>query len=205
MTHDLESAGRANVEDHHMLQWPSEAARFREFMARHGVRSYLEVGVGHGRFVVHLLNELPLERVYACDIQRPKIFDRYPQISFFHGDHHSPEYLDWRAGLGHLDMVFIDANHEVGFKKDYEVELQFPSTFIAFHDIANKAYPELSAFWRDEVGGRKWEFTNESETDGFGIPPIVYPYGPWRSQEDYESIYGRSCGIGISMRGGGPL
>ena len=194
---DLERALYELRLSNYMLQWKTELQEFCQFMIHQRIRSFLEIGVATGQLCVFLKDTLCLERVYACDINRSPLLTRRPHIPFYHGDHHGAGYGAWRERIGPIDMVFIDADHKKGFRKDYEIERRFPHRFIAFHDIANPGYPQLCAFWEHDVQGRKRTFVNQDPHIKFGVPPLRYPFGPWKSVEEYEGRYGRCCGIGV--------
>ena len=180
-----------------MMQWKTELEQFCKFMVEQQVRSFLEIGSGSGLLSVFLKCALDLDKVCACDLFKSPLLEAHPEILFFHGDHHGHVYPAWREQRGHIDMVFIDAEHDTGFQNDYQIECKFPHRFIAFHDIANRGYPELSSFWRDEVQGRKQTFVNQDPRIPFGVPPLQYPVGLYQSQEHYERNHGRCCGIGV--------
>lgn len=180
-----------------MLQWPSELDAFLEFMRENQVRSFLEVGALSGRLSLMLRDVLQLEKVAACDFIYSPLLQTAKDVAFFCGNHHDPQYLEWRRVRGHFDMVFIDADHETGFRPDYEIERAFPHRFIAFHDIANRAYPALLRFWQFEVQGRKCEFVNSDRTAKFGVPPVRFPFLSCQTLDEYVEQYGYSCGIGV--------
>jgi len=180
-----------------MLQWPDELQAFLDFMLAHRVSSFLEIGSATGRLTLFVKTALSLRLAAACDVLYPPLLRLRSDIAVFCGDHHAPKYLEWRAALGRVDMVLIDADHETGFRRDYEIERSFPHGFLAFHDIANRAYPALGAFWRDEVEGEKREFVNADVSRGFGVPTIKFPLAQWPTLEDYLAECGPACGIGI--------
>lgn len=179
-----------------MLQWQSELDAFCAFMAANRVRSFLEIGAATGRLSLHLKDTLALDKVAACDMWHSPLL-KAAKVEFFHGDHHDPAYPAWRAQLGHIDMVFIDADHETGFRRDYEIERAFPHSFIGFHDIANKIYPALSQFWEEDVVGEKHTFINTDTSLRFGVPPIAFPFASWPTFEALVADCGYACGIGV--------
>jgi hypothetical protein len=179
-----------------MLQWENELDALVEFMRCHHVRSFLEVGAATGCLSIFLRDTLKLEKIAACDLWFSPLL-KAQRIEFFRGDHHDPAYLEWRARLGHFDMVFIDADHESGFRRDYEIELAFPHTFIGFHDVMNTAYPNLMKFWDTEVEGEKHLFVNTVTSQTFGVPPIQFPFATWPTFDAYVAEFGHACGIGV--------
>lgn len=97
-----------------------------------------------------------------------------------------------------MDMVFIDADHWTGFRRDYEIEQRFPHRFIAFHDVENKRYDALRKFWATEVAGQKVVYSNTDSECLFGFSEVDFPL-PWAlDQAQLEERYGRRCGIGIA-------
>lgn len=179
-----------------ILQWQPELDAFCRFMEARRVRSFLEVGAATGCLSLFLRDALHLGKIAACDLWHSPLL-KAERVEFFHGDHHDAAYLEWRARLGHFDMVFIDANHETGFRRDYEIECRFPHTFIAFHDVANKLYPVLTRFWDTEVRGQKQTFVNIDPSVGFGVPPIQFPFASWQTFDEYLADCGPACGIGV--------
>lgn len=179
-----------------MLQWQTELDGFCDFMATHRVRSFLEIGAATGRLSLYLRERLGLERVAACDLWQSPLL-KAAKVEFFLGDHHDPAYPAWRAALGHVDMVFIDADHETGFRRDYDIERAFPHSFIAFHDIANTAYPALMRFWQHDITGEKHTFINTDTSLQFGVPPVVFPFATWPTADALIAECGHACGIGV--------
>lgn len=195
---DLDKALTANPVSTSMLQWKTEFEEFCRFMLDQNTRSFLEIGAGTAQLSIFVKQALSLDLACACDLYKSPLLEEHPEIPFFHGDHHERRYLEWREALGHIDMILIDADHHTGFREDYFIERRFPHRFIAFHDVANPHYPELCKFWKDEVSGRKQVFVNRDPQIAFGVPPIRYPFGQWRSRHQYERRYGRCCGLGVS-------
>jgi len=180
-----------------MLQWRTELEQFCQFLIDRKVQSFLEIGVGSGQLSVVIKDVLNIGKVYACDVNWPPLLRERGDIPFFHGDHHSASYPAWREALGPVDMVFIDADHECGFRIDYTIELAFPHKYIAFHDVANLAYAVLHEFWNKEVDGNKVTLINTDANIRFGVPELTYPFLNLQSPDELERWFGRSCGIGI--------
>ena len=181
-----------------LFQWKSEFEKLCGFILENKIKSFLEIGVARGGLGLFLKNALKLPRIYGCDLFKPESQEYLQKVEFFHGDHQSLEYLKWRKNIGQIDLVFIDADHEKGFIADYFIEKNFKHKFIAFHDIANVAYPNLCAFWKKEISTSKIEFINTDLKASFGVPEITYPFFEWNSEKDYIEKFGRSCGIGIT-------
>ena len=180
-----------------MFQWRDELEQLCEFITRNGVESYLEIGVGTGQMLLFLRDKVGVRDVYGCDADYPERFHQEP-VNFFHGNHHAKEYLHWREDIGHIDLVFIDANHRHGFRQDFEIERRFPHRYIALHDVSNKGYPDLVAFWEKEVDRKVALIENRLADDGFGVPRLRFPYGNWTTEDDFIRQHGKKCGIGIT-------
>lgn len=156
-------------------------------MRAHKVRSYLEIGVWTGRTVGALHDVLNFERVAACDHgwaeQRGLPIHMHPDVDWLRADSDSEEFLRWREGLGHVDMVLIDANHSYrAVKRDFEINRRFPHRFLAFHDITgfHPATRGVARLWRelkgDPLGGDTVELVRphreigvEHSTMGIGV------------------------------------
>jgi len=176
------------------MQYPRELIPFIQFLIDHNVQSYLEIGIKNGGLITFLADLLPLERIYACDINRPEILDGYPNIEFFQGSSHSWAYRRWRKQLGHIDLVLIDADHTYkGAKKDWRTENTFQNRYIALHDINNPGYPELRKLWIEEIDGEKAEFINDRPEETL----INLTHRESERIERYIKNYGTTCGIGI--------
>ena len=182
---------------HSMLQWKSELEDLCKFIIDNQVKSFLEIGCATGRLAILMKDALPIDSVFACDINAAPLLQNRPDIPFYLGNHCDTEYAEWRNQLGMIDMVFIDADHYSGFRQDYAIECRFPHRYIAFHDVANKAYPELRKFWESEIVGDKVTFLNRDVNCNFGVPEFEYPIHLAKSQEQVDRYFGRTCGIGI--------
>ncbi len=152
-----------------ILQNREELIGLCELIAEHRVRSYLEIGVWTGRLVCALQRLFRFEVVAACDhgwAQRLGLPLHLPaEARFFGGDSDSPAFRIWRSGLGHVDLVLIDANHSYGaVRRDLELNRRYPHRFIALHDITGAN--------RHTVGVRRlWEETTAdgSQAEAFSI------------------------------------
>jgi Methyltransferase domain len=167
--------------DDTILQNREELIRFCEFLERHHVRSYLEIGAWTGR-LINLLHKLfDFEKVACCDAGwAPSIglpFELDPAVDWFKGDSHSQDFKDWRQSLGQIDLVMIDGDHSYeGVKLDFEINRNYPHRFLAFHDIINP-HPQIGVgrLWK-ELEGSKIEFVEphkeinqDFSTMGIGI------------------------------------
>lgn len=172
-----------------ILQNRDEVIALAEFIERHHVRSYLEIGVWTGRLLSALHRIFRFERVAACDhgwAERWGLEIRLPpDVEFFRGDSHSPEYLRWREALGHVDLVFIDANHSRrAVARDFEINRAFPHRFLAFHDIrgTRRGTGGVGRFWRGLREGHKLEILRP-HTD-LGLDHTTMGIGIWSATED---------------------
>jgi hypothetical protein len=164
------------------LQHREEVIGLCAFLETHAVRRYLEVGVWTGRLVTLLHGLFHFDRVAACDhgwaeqcglpIRLP------PDCDFFRGDADSDAFRAWRAGLGAIDLVLIDANHHYkAVRKDFEIARSFPHRFVAFHDItgARRGTEGVARLWK-ELDGHKHEIVAPGSKMGIGIwaasPPV---------------------------------
>ena len=172
-----------------ILQNREEVIGLAEFIETHEVKSYLEIGIWTGRLVSALHTVFDFDRVAAADqgyaktrgmpIHLPK------DAEVFWGDSDSQAFLDWRASLGHIDLVFIDANHsEKAVRRDFEINREFPHRFLAFHDImgTNRWTVGVKRFWESLTEGHKQEICRphaelglETSTMGIGVWSEVLP------------------------------
>jgi len=164
------------------LQNREELLGLCEFIEAQGIRSYLEIGVWTGRTLEALHTLFAFDKVAACDhgwaARRGLPMHLPAEVDWLHADSESQEFLDWRAGLGHIDLVLIDANHSYrAVKRDFETNRRFPHSFLAFHDITgfHPATRGVARLWR-EIEGDKVEIVRphreigvEHSTMGIGI------------------------------------
>jgi hypothetical protein len=145
-----------------ILQNREEVLGLCDFIAAEGVRSYLEIGVWTGRLAAALHRLFAFDLVAACDhgwAEQCGLAIRLPAgARVFRGDSDSAAYLRWRAALGPVDLVFIDANHGYrAVRRDFEINRRFPHRFLAFHDItgARRQTAGVKRFWDELREGRK--------------------------------------------------
>jgi hypothetical protein len=175
-----------------ILQYPYELINFLQFMIDNVVNSYLEIGSAHGHIPLLMRDYFNFTKICACDLN--DLLQGQPNIEFFCGDCYSDDFCQWRRNIGHIDMVMIDASHKRRYvRRDYEREKSLPHRFLAFHDIANKAYPKLSTFWKNEVKGNKLEFINTDPKARL----IIQHAKDNAYMKKYRRKYGHACGIGI--------
>ena len=136
-----------------MLQWRTELEQFCQFMVDRAVQSFLEIGVGSGQLSVLIKDVLNIGKVYACDVNRPPLLRGREDIPFFHGDHHGASYSAWREALGPVDMIFIDADHECGFRLDY-TSIRMLISDLAYRSSHIRSYSyKVRMNWKGGLGG----------------------------------------------------
>ncbi|MFH1464696.1 MAG: class I SAM-dependent methyltransferase [Pseudomonadota bacterium] len=147
-----------------ILQSREELIALCEVMERLGVRSYLEIGAWTGALTRTLQGLFQFEKLAVCDDgwaeRKGLAIHLPPEARFFQGDSASPEFSHWRAGLGHFDLVMIDANHAYrAVRRDFELQRTFPHGLLVFHDItgANRHTAGVRRFWRELREGWKHE------------------------------------------------
>jgi hypothetical protein len=145
-----------------ILQNREEVIRLCELIERQRIRSYLEIGIWTGRLVSTLHRLFDFDLVAACDhgwAERCGLAIRVPpDCRLFRGESDSDQYRTWRAGLGHVDLVFIDASHNYhAVRRDFAINRRFPNRFLAFHDIAGatRQTAGVGRFWRELTEGHK--------------------------------------------------
>ena len=140
------------------LQNREELIGLSELIEEQRVRSYLEIGVWTGRTLSALHGIFRFDLVAACDHGWARRFglpvSLPPETRLFAGDSESDAYLAWRAGLGPVDLVLIDANHAYhAVRRDLERNTAFPGRFLALHDITGyrRATTGVARLWREVV------------------------------------------------------
>lgn len=147
-----------------VLQNPNELFAFCEWIAANEIRSYLEIGIWTGGLLRLLTSIFTFDKVAACDIlgaQQYGLEISVPlEVDFFVGNSRSKEFVNWRAGLGNIDLVLIDGDHKYdAIKNDFLINLAFPHRYIAIHDItgANENTQDVKRFWDELSYGQKLE------------------------------------------------
>lgn len=166
-----------------ILQNSNELMNFCQWIYANNIRSYLEIGIWTGGLLRFMSNLFQFEKVAACDILGAKKYGLNisipSDVDFFLGSSNSEEYLDWRSGLGHIDLVFIDADHQYSsIKNDFLINKRFSQKYIALHDItgSNENTQGVKRFWDELSYGNKSEIicphndiTDPSALMGIGI------------------------------------
>ena len=167
-----------------ILQNREEVIGLLEFIEKHKIKSYLEIGIWTGGLVRALHQICDFDRIATADQGYAKTHGfeiTLPQnVQSFWGNSDSPEYREWRADLGHIDLVMIDGDHRyMGVKKDFEINRQFPHRFLAFHDItgANRWTTGVAKFWNELEEGHKWEICRPHAE--IGLDHSIMGIGVW--------------------------
>ncbi len=164
------------------LQNREEIIALCEFIEKHDIRSYLEIGCWTGRLVSQLHEIFNFDLVAACDLGSAKQFDLDLQlpgsVQYFEGNSHSPIFENWRTKLGQIDLVFIDSDHSYeGIKMDFEVNARAPNRYIAIHGIAGdrRSGEGPKRVWSELIGNKTEivlphaEIESPTPTMGIGI------------------------------------
>ncbi len=81
----------------------------------------------------------------------------------------SPAFAAWLAGLGRVDLVFVDSHHE---EAQCRRELELVSAhadMIAMHDVANVDCPGIGKVWRELVADARYDCTTyDAQYEGLG-------------------------------------
>jgi hypothetical protein len=176
--------------DDGILQNREELIAFCEWIATHHIRSYLEIGVWTGQLASALHRLFAFDLLATADVGHAAgvgLSVRLPQETrAFWGSSTSPQFRDWRATLGPIDLVFIDADHSYeGVRADFEINRALPHRFLAFHDIAGTD-PDtrgVRQLW-DELDGFKHEIVRPQIEAGPGAG--LMGIGIWSATESPE-------------------
>ncbi len=162
------------------LQNREELVAFCEWIEANHIRSYLEIGIWTGRSISLLDKLFDFDLLAACDLgnvlQMGYDISLPEKTQCYWGNSQTAEYLAWRQELGAIDLVMIDGDHSYeGIKKDFELNVQAPFKYLAFHDIINESSDGIGVkqFW-EELEGNKLEFVfpnqaTNSQLSGMGI------------------------------------
>ena len=171
-----------------ILQNREELIGLCELIERHEVRSYLEIGVWTGRLVCALHRLFDFDLVAACDHGWARRFGlpiRLPaRARFFDGDSGSPGFRSFRADLGPVDLVLIDANHSYhAVRRDFEINQAYPHRFLALHDItgATRHTTGVRKLWREIEGGNRLEIVRPHLE--LGLDRSIMGIGVWSASE----------------------
>lgn len=144
-----------------LLQNREELIALCELIETRGVRSWLEVGAWTGRLTEALHRLFRFDTVAVCDDGYCRRFGfelhTPADARVFVGSSRGEDFEEWRRELGHVDLVFIDADHSYrGVRRDFEIQRTHPHRFLAFHDISgsNRHTRGVARFWRELEGDR---------------------------------------------------
>ena len=167
-----------------VLQNREELVALCELLERLDVRSWLEIGAWTGALTRCLDELFHFDLVAVCDdgwAKRRGLSLTLPErTELFVGDSGSAAYQRWRAGLGHVDMVFIDADHAYrAVARDFDINRAHPHRVLAFHDItgANRYTAGVRRFWRKLDRGHKHEILRPHRE--LGLDHSIMGIGIW--------------------------
>lgn len=182
---------RGEPVDDCILQNREELILLCELIRDQDVRSFLEIGIWTGRLASTLHRLFAFDKLAACDhgyAEQLGLSISLPdETRFLRADSDSDAFRQWRADLGHIDMVFIDANHSYrAVKRDFEINRGFSHRFLVFHDIvgASRHTAGVARFWRELTEGHKREIVRPHVAIGRDISTMGI--GIW-SAEPFES------------------
>jgi len=170
-----------------VLQNREELIALCELIEALDLRSWLELGSWTGALTRCLAALFELEPMAVCDdgwAAQRGLTRRLPAAcALFEGDSGSAAFEAWRAELGHIDLVFIDANHAYhAVKRDFEIARRHPNRVIALHDItgANRYTTGVRRLWReiDHGWGRELVLPHRE----LGLDHSVMGIGLWAAQ-----------------------
>lgn len=172
-----------------MLQNREEVIALCEFIERAGIRSYLEIGIWTGRLVAALHRIFDFDLVAACDQgyaeQLGFAIPLPPAVRLLRANCQSGAYREWRAGLGHVDLVLLDGDHRLhALRRDFARERDLPHRFIAVHDIcgARPATRDVKQFWDGLDAGCRLELVRPHRE--LGLANSTMGIGIWSASED---------------------
>jgi len=167
-----------------VLQNREELIALCELIERLELRSYLEIGAWTGALTRCLDTLFHFDAIAVCDDGwagvRGLELRLPPRATLFRGDSGSPAFDAWRASLGHVDLVFIDANHAFhAVSKDFAINRRHPHRMLAFHDItgANRYTTGVRRFWQGIDAGVRHEILRPHHE--IGLEHSVMGIGLW--------------------------
>lgn len=145
------------------------------WIAKKEVKSYLELGFFTGALMRCLHKNFRFDKIAGADdgaaLRARGVAPRVPPAAKICSSKlETPEYRQFRHGLGMVDLVFIDADHSYGsVRQDFERERKQPHRFLAFHDIKNTEHAAGVVRLWNEIGGKKRELVADGSGMGIGI------------------------------------
>jgi hypothetical protein len=142
-----------------LMHWqhPNQFSRYLAHLARHPIRSYLELGVRHGgTFVItveYLSRFHPIESATAVDVDDVPAMHEYcamrPEVRFLKIDTSSKRFARLIRDRAPWDLVLIDADHSYeACRNDVEL-MRDHANVLALHDIVDAACPGVREVWRE--------------------------------------------------------
>lgn len=170
------------------LQNRAELAGLLAFIDHHAIRSVLELGCWTGALSRCLHAAFPglslavADDAYVEGLGLP--WAPSPAAQVFRGRIGTPAYDAFRASLGAVDLVFIDADHRfAAVRADFERERALPHRFLALHDItgANRHTAGVGRWWRALPAGHTAALVRPMEE--LGRPWSEMGIGFWSATE----------------------
>lgn len=174
-----------------LQQVPEEYANLLLTLKDHGVRTYLELGIGNGgsfAMACFMMQEtLSMADAVDCLAYRDlgigqceeeiesfikPLQERGYDVKFHNST--TDDYFKKHIDAYYFDAIFIDADHSYeGVRKDFVNAQKYISAggLIIFHDIASKACPGIMKIWAEikaQSPERCVEFIH-SDTCGIGV------------------------------------
>jgi hypothetical protein len=124
-------------------QYPNQFSKYLVELSRHGIESYLELGVRHGgTFVItveYLSRFKPIRKALGVDLVPVATLKRYaetrPGVTVHRANSHSEAFRRLVHTEGPFDLALIDGDHSgSGCRQDFETVLDH-ARLLAFHDI----------------------------------------------------------------------
>lgn len=175
----------------YFLQDMRELEEFCLFMKDKRVKDYVEVGVFRGQLLNYMKRKFNLNRCIGFDRTHPSVerksegyicYEEEPvepllsDIEINICDSHSWEYVAQRQKIGDVDLVFIDACHDLSSVfQDILVEFAINRTrYIALHDIAWWNGPKM-AWDRLDESLKLFSVSHPNPIGGMGIGVLRGP------------------------------
>lgn len=176
------------------VQKEEEIQGFIDLLIKHNVKSYLEIGCGHGDTFHRVMSALPVGskgvtvdlpescwglndsknflELAAWDLQN-KGYD----ITTFFGSSRDTNIIDQVRQLAPFDAILIDGDHSYEGVKADTINYAHMGKIIAFHDIADSMRPnrkgekiEVPLFWKQlSIKHETAEFIAKDSDMGIGV------------------------------------
>jgi hypothetical protein len=167
-----------------VLQNRDELIALCELVETLELRSWLEIGAWTGALTRCMQALFSPVLLAVCDdgwAEQRGLELRLPdRTKLFRGDSGSRAFARWRAQLGHVDLVFIDANHaHHAVARDFAINRHQPHRLLAFHDItgASRYTTGVHRFWTALDQGHKLELLRPHRE--LGLDHSVMGIGVW--------------------------